>query len=225
MAGETEIVARLFLASFLGAVIGLEREVHGREAGIRTYLLVSLGSALAMVLSESIVYKYQAAALFHIGLDPARIAAQAITGIGFLGAGAIIRYRNSTRGLTTAACMWVVCSVGLAAGAGYYLFSTAVSAIAVGSLVSLKSLERRLKRDWFRDLLILSDDVEGQLDRVHDVLDRHGVRISSFALSKNRERKELLVEFKLRFHTVQPLDRDIVTYVSGIEGIKRVELR
>ena len=225
MAGETEIIARLFLASFLGAAIGLEREVHGREAGIRTYLLVSLGSALAMVLSESIVFKYQTATLFHIGLDPARIAAQAITGIGFLGAGAIIRYRNSTRGLTTAACMWVVCSVGLAAGAGYYLFSTAVSAIAVGSLVSLKSLERRLKRDWFRDLLILSDDVEGQLDRVHDVLDRHGVRISSFALSKNRERKELLVEFKLRFHTVQPLDRDIVTYVSGIEGIKRVELR
>ncbi len=128
MAGETEIIARLFLASFLGAVIGLEREVHGREAGIRTYLLVSLGSALAMVLSESIVFKYQTVNLFHIGLDPARIAAQAITGIGFLGAGAIIRYRNSTRGLTTAACMWVVCSVGLAAGAGYYLFSTAVSA-------------------------------------------------------------------------------------------------
>ncbi len=225
MASDTEIIVRLLLASFLGGVVGLEREVHGREAGIRTYLLVALGSALIMVISEYIVLKYQSPALRYFGMDPGRIAAQAITGIGFLGAGAIIRYRNTTRGLTTAACMWVVCAIGLAAGGGYYLFSVTVSAVTVGSLVGLKALERKLKRDWFRDLLIMSDDIDGQLDRVNEILDRHGVKVTSFSLSKNRERRELLVEFKVKFHTVQPLDRDIVTYVSGIEGIRRVELR
>jgi putative Mg2+ transporter-C (MgtC) family protein len=225
MASDVEIVIRLLLASFLGGMVGLEREVHGREAGIRTYLLVALGSALIMVVSEYIVLKYQSPTLRYFGMDPGRIAAQAITGIGFLGAGAIIRYKNSTRGLTTAACMWVVCAIGLAAGGGYYLFSVTVSAVTVGSLVGFKALERRLKRDWYRDLLIISDDIDGQLDRVHDILDRHGVKVSSFGLTKNREKRELLVEFKIRFHTVQPLDRDIVTYVADIEGIRRVELK
>jgi putative Mg2+ transporter-C (MgtC) family protein len=225
MAGDTEIVVRLLLASLLGGAVGLEREMHGREAGIRTYLLVALGSALIMVVSEYIVLEYQSPALRYLGMDPGRIAAQAITGIGFLGAGAIIRYRNSTRGLTTAACMWVVCAIGLAVGAGYYLFSVTVSAVTVGSLVGLKALERRLKRDWYRDLLIMSDDIDGQLDRVHDILDRNGVKVNSFGLTKNREKKELMLEIKVRFHSVQPLDRDIVNYVSDIEGIRRVELR
>ena len=199
--------------------------MHGREAGIRTYLLVALGSALIMVVSEYIVLKYQSPVLRYLGMDPGRIAAQAITGIGFLGAGAIIRHRNSTRGLTTAACMWVVCAIGLAVGAGYYLFSVTVSAVTVGTLVGLKGLERRLKKDWFRDLYILSDDIDGQIDRVNEILDRHGIRVSSLSLSKNRERRELLVEFRLRFRAVQPPDLDIVRYVSDIEGIRRVELK
>ncbi len=117
MPGDLVIMIRLVLASVLGGLIGLEREVHGREAGIRTYLLVCLGSALIMVVSEYLFVRYQGTPQSgFIRGDPGRIAAQAITGIGFLGAGVIIRYRDSIRGLTTAACMWVTCAIGLAVG-------------------------------------------------------------------------------------------------------------
>lgn len=147
MSNDLEIIFRLVLASFLGGLLGLEREVHGREAGIRTHLLVSLGSALIMIVSQYLAFEYQSkfsSDLFRV--DPERIAAQAITGIGFLGAVVIIRYKNSIRGLTTAASMWVVCAVGLAIGSGYYLFGSVVSGIAILSLVGLKRIETEIEQ-------------------------------------------------------------------------------
>jgi putative Mg2+ transporter-C (MgtC) family protein len=123
-----EFLGRLFLAALLGGVVGLEREIHGRPAGIRTYLILSLGTALLMVLSEYLLVAYPGK-YPELGLqvDPGRIAGQAITGIGFLGAGVIIRNQDTIRGLTTAACVWLVCSVGLAVGAGFYVVGVAVS--------------------------------------------------------------------------------------------------
>lgn len=225
MAGDAEIVARLLLASALGAAIGLEREVHGRDAGIRTYLLVSLGSALIMVVSEYLGFKYEGTAPGFFRADPGRIAAQAITGIGFLGAGVIIRYRNSIRGLTTAACMWVVCAIGLAIGSGYYLFGLTVTGITVFSLLGLKGMERKLKRDWYRDLLVVSEEVEGQFELLQAILDKHNVTARSFSISKDRQKKELVVQFKLRFRTTEPFDWQIVRDTYTIAGVKRVELR
>lgn len=225
MAGDAEIVARLLLASALGAAIGLEREVHGRDAGIRTYLLVSLGSALIMVVSEYLGFKYEGTAPEFFRADPGRIAAQAITGIGFLGAGVIIRYRNSIRGLTTAACMWVVCAIGLAIGSGYYLFGLTVTGITVFSLLGLKGMERKLKRDWYRDLLVVSEEVEGQFELLQAILDKHNVTARSFSISKDRQKKELVVQFKLRFRTTEPFDWQIVRDTYTIAGVKRVELR
>ena len=110
-----EFLVRLVLAALLGGAVGLEREVHGRSAGIRTYLILSLGTALLMVLSEYLLVAYHGK-YPGLGLqgDPGRIAGQAITGVGFLGAGVIIRYKDTILGLTTAACVWLVCSVGLA---------------------------------------------------------------------------------------------------------------
>ncbi len=225
MVSDAEIIGRLLLASVLGALVGFEREIHGREAGVRTYLLVALGSALIMVVSEYLLFKYETIPGQLVRIDPGRIAAQAIVGIGFLGAGVIIRYRNSTRGLTTAACMWVICAVGLAVGSGYYLFGVVVSGITVASLTLLKDVERRLKRDWYRDLLVVSDDMEGQLERVQALLDSYHVKVSNFTISKDRQKKEMAVEFRLRFHTVEPVDWTIVQEVYALPGIRRVELR
>jgi putative Mg2+ transporter-C (MgtC) family protein len=162
MPGETTIVLRLLLASVLGGLIGLGRQVHGREAGVRTYLLVCLGSALIMVISESLFFQYRNLSPDAFPrADPGRIAAQAITGIGFLGAGVIIRYGNSIRGLTTAACMWVTCAAGLAVGAGYYLYGGVVSAITLFSLVGLKRMEKRWPSDWYRALRWSSEERVG----------------------------------------------------------------
>ncbi|HBL37110.1 MAG TPA: methyltransferase, partial [Firmicutes bacterium] len=101
------------VATLLGAVIGLEREQHGRPAGLRTHILVALGSCLIMLVS---IYGFPSGT----GSDPARLAAQVVSGIGFLGAGTILRDGTSIRGLTTAASLWVVAGIGLAAGTGFY---------------------------------------------------------------------------------------------------------
>ncbi|GAM11606.1 putative protein [Geobacter sp. OR-1] len=134
-----DIAVKLVLASMLGGIIGLEREVHGRPAGFRTHLLVSLGSCLFVITS---IFFYQKFGNFTgqgtLGVDPGRVAAQVVTGIGFLGAGAIIREKASIRGLTTAACLWVAAAVGVAVGVGMYATSILVTSLAVINLIFLK---------------------------------------------------------------------------------------
>lgn len=127
---DKEIIVRLLLATILGGFIGLERQFHRRSAGWRTHILVCLGSCLIMLTSLYIfdIYKSQ------VALDPARIAAGVVTGIGFLGAGAIIRDREGVKGLTTAASVWLVAGIGLAVGCGFYtagLFSTVIAVVVL----------------------------------------------------------------------------------------------
>ena len=225
MPNDLEIIFRLVLASLLGGFIGLEREVHGREAGVRTYLLVSLGSALIMVVSEYLFFKYEGRVpgeFFRV--DPGRIAAQAITGMGFLGAGVILRYKDTIRGLTTAACMWVVCAIGLAIGSGYYLFGSTVSAITILSLVGLKVFEKKLSKDWYQEMVIVSEDVEGQSSRIQEVIDKHKFKVINFGLKKDLEKKETTITYRLRFRAVQP-DRNMLKEVFDIKGVKVVEIK
>src|SRR5262245_25712136 len=149
---EWELLARLVVAAGLGAAVGVERELRDREAGIRTHLAVALGSALFTVVSA---YGFEDFVSAGSTVDPTRIAAQIVTGIGFLGAGAIIRSGLSVRGLTTAASLWIVAAVGMAAGSGYYwaaVIGTALTVFALGplrilafrALEPLRPAERRL---------------------------------------------------------------------------------
>jgi putative Mg2+ transporter-C (MgtC) family protein len=126
---------RLLLAAILGAAVGLEREIHDHPAGMRTHLLVSLGSAGFTVLSI--------AAFPAPGSDPARVAAQIVTGIGFLGAGAILKEGVSIHGLTTAASLWVVAAIGMAAGAGAWVTAVTITVIAIVSLWPLRLIAQR----------------------------------------------------------------------------------
>jgi putative Mg2+ transporter-C (MgtC) family protein len=135
---------RLLFACGLGAVIGFERELRDREAGIRTHLLVSLGSALFTIVSAYGFHEFLASGDNVVRADPSRIAAQIVTGIGFLGAGAIIREGLSVRGLTTAATLWVVAAIGMACGAGYYWPAAATTALTVFALGPLRILAYRL---------------------------------------------------------------------------------
>lgn len=225
MISHGEVLFRLVLAAFLGAVVGLEREVHGRPAGIRTYLLLCLGSALFMVLS-AYLHVYFPAGLPGVGLqvDPGRIAAQAVTGIGFLGAGVILRYKDTIRGLTTAACVWVVCAIGLAVGAGFYFFSAVVAGITVLSLVSLKTLERHLRKDWFQGMVIVSADTEGQLARIRQTIEAHNYHVLNYALKKDVEKREMEFTLELRVRSVHP-DPQVLQEVFALPGVKSVDLR
>jgi putative Mg2+ transporter-C (MgtC) family protein len=137
-------LARLSLAALLGSIIGLEREFREREAGLRTHLLVALGSALFTIVSafgfhDVLTHDPQVV----VRLDPSRIAAQIVSGIGFLGAGAIIRQGLSIRGLTTAATLWVVAAIGMAAGAGFYSVAVITTALALIALWPLRSIAYR----------------------------------------------------------------------------------
>ena len=135
-AADTGYALRLLVAAILGALIGLEREIHEHPAGMRTHLLVSLGSAGFTVLSI--------AAFTAPGADPARIAAQVVSGIGFLGAGAILKEGATVRGLTTAASLWSVAAVGMAAGAGAWVVAITVTAIAIISLWPLRVVTEKI---------------------------------------------------------------------------------
>ena len=129
---------RLVLAVILVGLIGFESEVRRLSAGLRTHILVSLGSCLIMLTSLYLFDIYKSS----VPLDPARIAAGVITGIGFLGAGAIIRSGEAVRGLTTAATLWLVAGIGLAVGCGFYLASLITVVLAIAVLYFLRRLER-----------------------------------------------------------------------------------
>lgn len=139
-----DALLRLTIAGALGAAIGFEREIRDREAGIRTHLLVSLGSALFTIVSAYGFHAFLASGDNIIRTDPTRIAAQIVTGIGFLGAGAIIRDGLSIRGLTTAATLWVVAAIGMACGAGYYWPAAAATMLTILALWPLRILAYRL---------------------------------------------------------------------------------
>jgi putative Mg2+ transporter-C (MgtC) family protein len=219
-----EFLGRLVLAALLGGAVGLEREIHGRPAGIRTYLILSMGTALLMVLSEYLLVYYQGR-YPTLGLpgDPGRIAGQAITGIGFLGGGVIIRYKDSIRGLTTAACVWLVCSVGLAVGAGFYVVGVAATLLTLLALIGLKAWERRMKKDWFENLQVLSQDLPGQTTRVTGLIVQHGFEVITFGLKRDAEKKELEATYQLKVRAIRP-QREILQDLLELEGVKAVSL-
>lgn len=135
---QFELTLRLVVALLLGAVIGWERELQRMPAGFRTHALVALGSAIFTVISAN--------ALSGPGSDPTRIAAQIVSGIGFLGGGAILHHGGTVRGLTTAASLWAVAAVGMAAGAGLFVIATISAVLVIVALEVFQRLERMLKR-------------------------------------------------------------------------------
>lgn len=137
MISDQEVVVRLLLATLLSGLVGLEREVSGRAAGFRTHILVCVGSTLIMLTGIYLLDAMKGLAL----VDPARMAGQVVSGIGFLGAGTIIQFRDSVRGLTTAASLWTAAGIGLAIGAGFYSGALAATAIVLVVLLILSRLE------------------------------------------------------------------------------------
>jgi putative Mg2+ transporter-C (MgtC) family protein len=188
-----ELLLRLALAAVLGGLIGVERELREREAGLRTHLLVSLGSALFTIVGAYGFHAFLESGQSVVRADPTRIAAQIVTGIGFLGAGAIIRQGLSVRGLTTAATLWVVAAVGLAAGAGYYSAAAITTAVVLVALWPLRIIAyRMLRRFRPEDGRLLVELPAGQpLGEVIDEIEHAGIRIDSIDVSQEGDRRRL----------------------------------
>ncbi len=168
-----DMTLRLFVAALLGGIIGLEREKHGRPAGLRTHILVSLGSALTMIVSLHLydIFKIYNTSNYASGVDPSRIASLVMTGIGFIGAGTIIQSRGSIWGLTTAACLWVSAALGLAVGCGYYMPAIIATIISMTVLLLLKTpVESHLKKDWYQHIDIEMEDRSDGLEDIKRIL-------------------------------------------------------
>lgn len=218
------MIGRLILASLFGGLIGLEREIHGRPAGFRTHLLVSLGSCLFVVTSLEFYRIYgNFSGAGPIGVDPARIAAQVVTGIGFLGAGAIIREGSAIRGLTTAACLWIAAAIGLACGAGLFVIPLMVTSISLASLLLLKKVEGVLKRDTYNSVKVWSDDLAGQLDRIEGILKESELEIVDINVEKDLDASRIYLEFDVKI-SKSGTKSGIVDSLVSIDGIRKVRL-
>ncbi len=223
-APETVMIIRLLLASLLGAIIGLERELHGRPAGFRTHLLVSLGSCLFVVTS---IEFYRLFGNFSgsgpVGVDPARIAAQVVSGIGFLGAGAIIREKASVRGLTTAACLWVAAAIGVACGVGLFTIASVVTVISLASLLFLKKIEQKLHKDTYVSIKIVSNDTEDIMQTIGNLFEGCQMQVHSIRLEKDVEAKQLSVEYDVKY-TSRAVACKLVDLIGAVEGVRKVSL-
>ena len=219
-----EMVVRLLVSTLLGGLIGLEREVHGRPAGFRTHLLVSLGSCLFVLASLFIYHSYgNFNGTAPVGVDPGRIAAQVVTGIGFLGAGAIIREKASIRGLTTAACLWVAAAVGLASGVGMYVTAVAVTILSLLSLLCLKKVERIISRDSYAHIKIWAQDTVGQKSRVEQYLKEYQMQIVSIGIEKDVCSGHIVFEFEVKY-TTQGYAAGLIDAIGNIEGVTRIRI-
>lgn len=216
MVWELEIILRLLLAALLGGVIGLERETVNKAAGFRTHTLVSVGSCLIMIVSISIFLDFS----HRTNIDPARIAAQVVSGIGFLGAGAIMRSGANVKGLTTAATLWVVAGIGLAVGSGSYLAALVTTIIVYISLVYLYKLENAVnEKKRLQFLNIEMDDKPGQIGLVCSILGDYEINIKKIKLIREKNDNQTI---QLEILIKLPAKANISCIIASLEGLKGV---
>jgi putative Mg2+ transporter-C (MgtC) family protein len=209
---ELEQLARLALAAGLGGAIGAERELSDQPAGLRTHMLLSLGACLFTLIS---------AYAFGGGSDPSRLAAQIVTGIGFLGGGAILRHGASIRGLTTAASIWATCAVGVAIGTGRYTLSAGATALILATLVALRVLRNQLRRlSPTREELSFNAEPGFQLDPVVALVHDQGghLRGLEHEQSEQGDRVVITVRFPPRYPTERFIDE-----LTQVPGVREVE--
>lgn len=212
------IALRLLLSMILGGIIGWERETKKQQAGLRTHVIICIGATLLMLIS---IFIPQTFVDFQNG-DPGRIAAQVVSGIGFLGAGAIFSLGGSIRGLTTAATIWVVASIGLAVGAGMYAGAILVTLLILFVLVILGKVERKFfQEDVLKTLQITFSTAKIETDKVFAVLEHHHIITQSINILQSQDKKKS--KMKLFVHVpskvrIKELYKDLNT-INNVDEI------
>ena len=189
-----ELLVRIVLAGLLGGLVGFEREFSDQPAGFRTHILVSLGAALFTVVGAYGVEPFVRGGGV-VRFDPTRIAAQVVTGIGFLGAGAILRHGLNVRGLTTAAALWVTAAIGTAAGLGYWVGAVATTVLTVGALYGLKRIGAQLfpRLRQGRSRFVIEIGPELRLSDLAEIAESLEARIDSMRILEDEEGGKLLI--------------------------------
>lgn len=229
MIPELGIIIRLLTAVILGGIVGFERQKRHKSAGLRTHILVSLGACLTMIVSLNVSlglffsYKFTNA-------DPERIAAQVVSGIGFLGAGTILANKKGINilGLTTAASIWVVAAIGLAAGAGLWIAAITTTLFVYLTLTIFSRLEKRLKScsltNCHYDFLITTIISPGQIGKIGEYFGKDGIGIREFhTISEDEEKKHLDISVSVEapYHITASLIISGILSIDGIVAAKR----
>lgn len=221
MISETQIILRVLVGAVLGAAVGLERERQDQPAGLRTHMILVIGATLAMVLSVNLGYLF---ARPGTPADPARLAAQVISGIGFLGAGAILRYGFTVKGLTTATSLWTMAIVGMAVGAGYYLIGVVTTVMILVVLALLNIIEDRfLRTSVSRFLSIEASYKKGVVKNIRHIVEEFSDSVESFNIQKSVKDKRMRIQIVARISRDQKLE-DLIDNLSDISGVRNLKV-
>lgn len=205
-------IFRLCLSLVLGCLVGFERKRKGQIAGVRTFALISMGATLAMLISIYVPQEYMDAK----SGDPGRIAAQVITGIGFLGAGAIIQMKGSVKGLTTAAGIWLIAAIGLTVGIGLYMLAVTATLLILFILVPLEKLEHKIRIGTeIRVITIGVSQVVENIDGYRAVLARYKVHLSNVYVEYDYEKGSTVINLSVR-------SKDTTDYVKLFGELREV---
>ncbi len=213
-----ESIIKILFATFIGGLIGFEREVINRPAGFRTHILVCVASAIVMDVNLLL-------AATNVNMDPTRLGAQVISGIGFLGAGTIIKEGPTVKGLTTAASLWSIACIGLVVGAGYYLIALVTAFIMLVTLKTFSQIEKKLTRaKRLFTLLVYTDEAPGRLGTITLILGEYNCRINKVTLSHEENANHTIIEIDY----IPPYgikNIDIMHQLESLVGIIKVELK
>lgn len=212
---------RLAFSFLAGGLIGFERSHRRQNAGLRTHILICVGSALLMLLSVLVTERFTGA---KTG-DPGRIAAQVVSGIGFLGAGSIIRLGNTMKGLTTAASIWFVAALGLTIGAGMYFPALFALGLILFSLVVLDPIEQHFfPSERFKHLVITYTGDSDFPDKARKIIEMAGIPVQSVDAEKNLKKKTSIVRYLVRVSTDTDTG-DLYRLLKELGGVEKVELK
>lgn len=221
MIAEQDILIRLAIAAALGMIVGYERERQNQPAGLRTHTILAIGSCLAMTVSINLAMQFQPLAPNG---DPARLAAQVISGIGFLGAGAILRYGTNVKGLTTAASLWTNAIIGLAVGAGHFVAAIGTAALLLIILVLLNVLEKKWIRGY--ETITVSVTAFHNAKLVEDLLEMFKTlkkKVLSISLELDIPQDKFTAKVVVKTREDDPM-QDLRTGLQKISGVSHYRL-
>ena len=218
MISEEELFLRLVLSCILGGIIGYERQSRRKSAGLRTNVLVCLGACLIMVLSQALYENVEG----RTNADPARLAAQVVSGIGFLGAGAIMKEGLTVTGLTTAACLWVVAGVGLAVGSGFYSGALMTTALVFVTLGSLSRLDDWVDHEKNIGLNIYTVDKPGQLMDISTCLEDLQLKVRGIKVKADEDEAETNGEH-LMYINLEIFNKQGIKSIVIVDAVRQID--
>ena len=210
---ETTLIIRIIIAALFGGLIGLEREYHGQPAGLRTHIILSLGACIAMCISINSSY-------YGTQGDVERIAAQVVSGVGFLGAGAIFKYGGGVRGLTTAASIWTTAMIGMTAGSGLILMAAVCTGLVLFTLIIINNFEKSFIHEKItRTIVIKGNDHPRFLEEIENHMKKFKISVKSTSFSKDVIKNHIEVKLVIKLQNDTDMDL-IIADIQKIEGVE-----